>query len=69
MLVQIIHIFYYHGIFYVLDVEFMKSLKYLNFCFWIYFILRLQMALQIFKDQLRVKFDLGSLWNTPPPLL
>ena len=33
MLIQIIHIFYYHGRFHVLDVELMKSLKYLNFCF------------------------------------
>ena len=32
MLIQIIHIFYYHGGFQVLDVEFMKSKKYLNFC-------------------------------------
>ena len=33
MLIQIIHIFYYHGRFHELDVEFMKSQKYLNFCF------------------------------------
>ena len=49
MLIQIIYIFYYHGRFvmgdHVLDVEFMKSIKYFNFCFWKYFILRLQMAL------------------------
>ena len=44
MLIQIIHIFNYHGRFHVLDVEFMKIQKYLNICFWIYFILRLQMA-------------------------
>ena len=31
MLIQIIRIFYYHGRFHVLDVEFMKSLKYLDF--------------------------------------
>ena len=36
MLIQIIQIFYYHGEFHVLDVEFTKSLKYLDFCFWIY---------------------------------
>ena len=33
MLIQIIYIFYYLGRFHVLDVEFMKSLKYLNFAF------------------------------------
>ena len=33
MLIQIIHIFYYLGRFHVLDVEFMKSLKYLYFAF------------------------------------
>ena len=48
MLIQIIHIFYYHGRFHVLGVEFMESLKYLIFHFWIYFILRLQMALHNF---------------------
>ena len=30
MLIQIIPIFYYHGRFHVLDVEFMESLKYLK---------------------------------------
>ena len=45
MLIQIIRIFYYHGRFHVLDVEFINSLQYLNFLFLIYFIIRLQMAL------------------------
>ena len=31
MLIQIIHIFHYHGRFHVLDVEFLKSLKILGF--------------------------------------
>ena len=61
MLIQIIHIFYYHGRFYVLDVEFIKSLKYLNFCFRIYFILRLQWLSIIFKSNLVLSFYLGSL--------
>ena len=61
MLIQMIHIFYYQGDLMILMWNlYKKSLKYLNFRFWIYFILKLQMALQ-----LRVKFELGSLWNTP----
>ena len=48
MLIQIIHIFYYPGKFHVLDVEFMKSLKYLNFRFLIYLLLSLQMAVHNF---------------------
>ena len=54
MLIQIIHIFYYHERFHVLDVEFMKSLKYFNFCCWIYFILRLQMAPHNIKSNLEL---------------
>ena len=41
--------------FHVFDVEFMKSLKYFTFCFWIYFILRLQTALHSIKVWLRIQ--------------
>ena len=49
MLIQIIHIFYYHGRFHVLDVEFMTKSKILQFSAFEYiFCLRLQMAVHNF---------------------
>ena len=51
MLIQIINIFFYLGRFPLLEVEFMKSLKILEFCFWMFFIIRLQMALHDIEVQ------------------
>ena len=67
MLILMIQIFTYQGDISCFWCGIHNNLKYFNFCFGIYLILRIQMALHNVKVQLRVELDLGSLWTPPPP--